>query len=321
VARNHCNEESFVRNIEVDIITGKGPEQSREFLQENRFLAVMPSRIENSPMVVLECLVSRIPFLATNVGGTSELVYVDDRPLTLLEPTPQDFSKAFEKILEKGQANLARYKTSPTLTQVEWHRQHQYLFYSNMVTGFLQSQKQTQIQNWPKVSAIITHHNRGSFLLECLKSIERQQYPHIEVVVVDDASDDKNSINTLKSISNLPIANNINLKVIWQQQNMYLGYSRNAGVKYASGEFVMFLDEDDIAMEDQIKTMVSVALKTGVRTETITTAVTSLAANITTTITKIITHPVVVSSPSKIFTTQTPDQEYNPKTCVSWCIN
>jgi O-antigen biosynthesis protein len=62
-------------------------------------LAVMPSLLENSPYAVAECIEHGIPFLATAVGGTPELVAATDRERVLSQPNPDDFSVAIERAL------------------------------------------------------------------------------------------------------------------------------------------------------------------------------------------------------------------------------
>jgi glycosyltransferase involved in cell wall biosynthesis len=62
-------------------------------------LAVMPSLLENSPYAVAECIEHGLPFLAADVGGTSELVADEDRARVLCPPTPDDFAAALERAL------------------------------------------------------------------------------------------------------------------------------------------------------------------------------------------------------------------------------
>jgi glycosyltransferase involved in cell wall biosynthesis len=72
-------------------------------------LAVMPSWLENSPYAVAECIEHGIPFLASDVGGTAELVAHEDRARVLCAPTPDDFAAALERALasETGLAPAA----------------------------------------------------------------------------------------------------------------------------------------------------------------------------------------------------------------------
>ena len=68
-------------------------------------LALMPSLLENSPYAVAECIEHGIPFLATAVGGTPELVAEEDRARVLRRPDPDDFASALEAALQSGVAS------------------------------------------------------------------------------------------------------------------------------------------------------------------------------------------------------------------------
>jgi glycosyltransferase involved in cell wall biosynthesis len=65
-------------------------------------LVVTPSLLENSPYAVAECLEHGIPFVAADVGGTSELIAAEDRRRVLRPPTPEAFATALEEALERG---------------------------------------------------------------------------------------------------------------------------------------------------------------------------------------------------------------------------
>jgi glycosyltransferase involved in cell wall biosynthesis len=65
-------------------------------------LAVMPSLLENSPYAVAECIEHGIPFLASNVGGTPELVAEQDRARVLCEPRADAFAAALAQALTDG---------------------------------------------------------------------------------------------------------------------------------------------------------------------------------------------------------------------------
>ena len=62
-------------------------------------LAVMPSLLENSPYGVAECLEHGVPFLASEVGGTPELVADEDRARVLCPPGPAEFAAAITRAL------------------------------------------------------------------------------------------------------------------------------------------------------------------------------------------------------------------------------
>jgi glycosyltransferase involved in cell wall biosynthesis len=69
-------------------------------LKQPGTLAVMPSLLENSPYAVAECIEHRIPFVATGVGGTPELVAAEDRGRVLCEPTAAALTAAVTNALQ-----------------------------------------------------------------------------------------------------------------------------------------------------------------------------------------------------------------------------
>ncbi|MFL5944912.1 MAG: glycosyltransferase, partial [Gaiellaceae bacterium] len=84
--------------------TGLGQQDALARLGRPGTLAVMPSRAENSPNVVYECLEERIPFRASTAGGIAELVASEDRPRVLFPPTVEGVSDALRRALADDEA-------------------------------------------------------------------------------------------------------------------------------------------------------------------------------------------------------------------------
>jgi O-antigen biosynthesis protein len=84
-------------------------------------LAVMPSLLENSPYAVAECIEHGIPFLASDVGGTAELIAPEDRKRVLLPPNAEAFSCELARLLA-GEIALepARPAGSPEESLAAW---------------------------------------------------------------------------------------------------------------------------------------------------------------------------------------------------------
>lgn len=89
--------------FEIDIITDRGQPEALTYLCSDEFIAVMPSLIENSTMTVYEALVHRIPFVATDVGGTAELIAQESQQYALVEPTVSSLVKRLKIVLDEGQ--------------------------------------------------------------------------------------------------------------------------------------------------------------------------------------------------------------------------
>jgi GT2 family glycosyltransferase len=91
------------------------------------------------------------------------------------------------------------------------------------------------------VSAIITTYNRRHFLKEALASVLSQDYQNKEVIVIDDGSTDE----SIKEIEGLPV------KYIWKE-NGGISSARNKGIEFAQGEYIAFLDVDDLWMKGKL---------------------------------------------------------------------
>lgn len=91
-----------------------------------------------------------------------------------------------------------------------------------------------------KVSVIIPVYNTRQYLQECMDSILKQSLDSIEIIIVDDGSTD-GSLELVKEYEKT----HSNICVIYQK-NKKQGAARNAGLKIARGEFVYFIDSDDI---------------------------------------------------------------------------
>jgi glycosyltransferase involved in cell wall biosynthesis len=87
------------------------------------------------------------------------------------------------------------------------------------------------------VSAIIPTYNYGRFLREAIDSTLAQTYPALEVIVVDDGSTD-DTPQILASYGD-------RIRAI-RQENLGVGAARNTGIAAAQGEYLAFLDSDDI---------------------------------------------------------------------------
>lgn len=90
-----------------------------------------------------------------------------------------------------------------------------------------------------KISIIIPMYNSEEYISQCLKSVVSQTYKNIEILVVNDGSKDK-SLEIVDQFAK----NDSRIKVI-TQKNQGLSSARNTGLKYKTGEYVLFLDSDD----------------------------------------------------------------------------
>lgn len=107
------------------------------------------------------------------------------------------------------------------------------------------------ISSLPLVTFVIPTHNRADVLRDCLESVVKQTYQNVEVIVINDNSKD-NTNDILTEYSN-----KYNFFTFYNNPGNGGNAARNHGVEMAKGEYIAFMDDDDICelnrIEEQMK--------------------------------------------------------------------
>lgn len=106
----------------------------------------------------------------------------------------------------------------------------------------------------PKVSIIVPVYNTERYVANCLDSLLAQSYRNIEVICVDDCSTD-GSFNVVKNYA----ARDSRVIALRLHSNLRQGAARNVGLDRCSGEYVLFVDSDDMIRRDAVSLLVSLA--------------------------------------------------------------
>lgn len=102
-----------------------------------------------------------------------------------------------------------------------------------------------------KISVVMPVHNTGKYLEEALKSVFAQSFHEFELICVDDASDDALTGDILKKFQ----GQHENMQVLKLENNAGAGEARNQGLSQARGEYVIFLDADDVFADRMLEQM------------------------------------------------------------------
>jgi glycosyltransferase involved in cell wall biosynthesis len=105
------------------------------------------------------------------------------------------------------------------------------------------------------VSIIMNCYNSDRFLREAIESVYKQTYPNWEIIFWDNASTD-DSANIAKSYDD-------RIKYHLAPETTPLGEARNLALKKASGEYIAFLDCDDVYMADKLEQQVGLMQSKG----------------------------------------------------------
>ncbi len=100
----------------------------------------------------------------------------------------------------------------------------------------------------PSVSVIVPAYNCSQYLQKTIESILTQTFQNFEILIIDDGSTD----NTREIISSIARRNPERIKTFYQE-NKGVSSARNTGIKEAKGEYIAFLDADDLWIPEKLE--------------------------------------------------------------------
>jgi GT2 family glycosyltransferase len=117
----------------------------------------------------------------------------------------------------------------------------------------------TPTEDKPLVSVCLAHYNRPQLLRMALQSLDRQTYHNFEVIVGDDGSDGEGVQQELDKLEEQ--YKNRGWRVL-RLPHRNVGATRTSVAAEATGEYLLFMDDDNIARADELATLVAVSLRT-----------------------------------------------------------
>lgn len=102
----------------------------------------------------------------------------------------------------------------------------------------------------PKISVILPVYNLEKYLKDCLVSVIGQDYPNIEIIVVDDGSTDGSKVIAEELLEN----SQKDYKII-SRPNKGVSATRNDGIKAATGEWLVMIDADDVVEQNFVSAL------------------------------------------------------------------
>ena len=245
--------------VKVRTLTDFGAEEAISYLSRPGRLAVIPSLLHGSSIAIMECLQAGIPFVAVATGDTAELVAPEDRPRALVAP---DHISLGDRIVELSGAPLCAVRPHWDFERSldvwsRWHAQR---------TPFERGKDRFSLQTKavdaesPLVTVCIVHHERPALARMAIDSVLAQDYPAVEAVLVDDGSRSNAALEALDQFD-AEFAHR-SWRVI-RQENRYLGAARNTAAAAARGEWLLFLDDDNVLFSDAVSRLVRAARFSG----------------------------------------------------------
>jgi glycosyltransferase involved in cell wall biosynthesis len=252
------------------ILSTYSQEEALAYLRKPGVLAVIPSLAENSPCVVGECLGLSIPFVATDSGGTAELVTPEDRGFCLIAPDRRELAAKLEAILESGQRS-GRPAISATQTLANWMQ----LSLSGVAEGAeeglsrasalpldtgLEPVTDQPVTDPPLVSVCLASSSVPASMESLLESLILQNYPRLEIILVEDGVGGERHHPSQATLE--LVRDRISWRVV-PETFCDRSAARNRAVAEANGEYLLFIEEDMVVlMPDCVHALVTAALRT-----------------------------------------------------------
>lgn len=236
---------------------------------------IIPSRFENFPYTVIESMALGKIVLVSDSGGQRELVENNKNGfvfshnetdefenklefiLSLSDDRMQEITReakltieekcSYEKVYTKKISVLERLKNKNKIS-----KHYPFIRKSEKLQGNYQEYEKSNInKSYQEVkgllSVIVPYYNMGAYIREALDSLMSTTYPDKEVIIVNDGSDELESLAVLYEVQEkYPVE-------IIHKKNGGLPSARNTGAKAARGEYVAFLDSDDLISSEYYK--------------------------------------------------------------------
>jgi GT2 family glycosyltransferase/glycosyltransferase involved in cell wall biosynthesis len=255
----------LLKSPHARVVEIEKPADALAYLTGEGRLAILPSYLDHVPEILAQFVERQIPLLVLEGGGATDMIDAKDRAAVICAGAPADIAEKVRAVLRDG-AVVPRFAVAAEQNETIWrdaqlalaspqaHRR----FASQAAhrTWHGQSPKSRRIKP-PLVSVCVAHFNRPTQLADTIASIRAQTYRNIEIVVVDDGSTEPAAKDYLDRLGAELLAERAGRVV--RQANRYLGAARNTGVRASRGEFILTIDDDDLAKPEEIATFVSAA--------------------------------------------------------------
>ena len=234
------------------------PDDAKERIKQAH-VVIVSSLFDNLPYTVLEAMGAGKIVLASVQGGQREILIDGYNGFLFDHEVKGDFENKLRLILQKSRKELGqiaknaihtiRLRCSPEIIYEKKLKIIQNHF-SSSSSGkkFTFTQPLGEIPSHPAkdkaavpklLSVVIPYYNMGMFIQETIESILNIEYRKVEILIVDDGSNEPVSLEKLAQLENrFPV------KVL-HKANEGLALARNYGALHASGEYLAFLDADD----------------------------------------------------------------------------
>lgn len=212
-----------------------------EFVRKSNGLCVYPTLGETSSCVVVESVLESVPFLVSDIPPIKELIRSEFHEKVFFKTGDgDDLARLIaEKFDSDNVVNLPALSFDMAQNISEWNSQLSSV--PRPIQSVHDSREETEL-----ISVIVPTSDRPELLEETLDSLRRQTYKKIEIIVVDDCSQDWGR--------NEEICRALDVTFIKLDSKSYKGRACNIAAGHAKGTLICFFDDDDLAEPSMLAT-------------------------------------------------------------------
>ena len=227
---------------------GEVPRERMLALNREADVCIFPSLFENWPNACIEAMAAGRVVLGSRHGGMSEMIehgksgfLVDGRnPADIARVISDDVASHLNRLDQIGHAAASRIRIlSDQETYVRAIERRV------AGCGAIAAPPKPISARTPKVSIVIPFYKDQATIAEAVQSACRQEHDNLEIVVVNDGSPLRDAVDVLADQSK----RDPRIKVV-HKPNGGLSSARNCGIKHATGDYLLFLDADNILHPD-----------------------------------------------------------------------
>ncbi len=262
--------QKFKKYVDENLIVFEGliPTDKLYNRLKKAHVIIIPSCFENFPYSVIESMALGKIILVSDSGGQRELVENNKNGFVFSHDEPDELENKLKLILSLSDDRMQEISREAKITIEEicsyenvytkkitvleqlinknkFSRQYPFIRKREKSLEKLKEHEKDSI-NKPYqevkglLSVIVPYYNMGEYVREALESIINTTYPDKEIIIVNDGSDELESLTVLYEVQEqYPVE-------IIHKKNGGLSSARNAGAEAARGEYIAFLDSDDM---------------------------------------------------------------------------
>ncbi|HUU43234.1 MAG TPA: glycosyltransferase, partial [Planctomycetota bacterium] len=207
-----------------------------------------PTHADVFGLVVVEAMAAGLPVVTYRTGGVAELVLKGTTGFVIEEGDETGFETALRNLLDDldrrrimGRAARERVKRHFTLDEQVARTEG---LYGQVIAEREAKSGRTPGTREPLVSVVMPAYNTGRFIAQAIRSVLRQTWTHWELIVIDDGSTD----DTAAVVATF---SDPRIRCI-SRENTGLSAARNEGIRRARGEYIAFLDSDDLWFPEKL---------------------------------------------------------------------